>query len=179
MPTAYGNLPQLLAAGPFLRDGAFLFTAKPAGLIARGIEYWTGWPETHVAVLLSDPATGVQWVYEGYPPRARKMKLAQHLDHLEKLENRWIVRRNGGLSPVWVQPPWTASELVLMRQRAEELLGTPYRLVWNYFRGNDRAMHCSEYAGAVADATGRIDYEGHRETPGGLMRKLQSLEWDS
>ena len=177
MPT--GPLSRLRRAALVLPPGSFLFTTKPIGLVARGIEYWTGYPETHVAILFDDHETNRPWVYEAYPPRARKMPLPEYMALLEKWENRFFVRRAGGLRPVWISPPWLPAEVVLMHAKAEELLGTPYRLALNYFRGNDRAMHCSEYAGAVAAVTGRIEYEGHRESPGGLMRKLQALDWDS
>ncbi len=169
------DLNELRAESPQLPDGSFLFTSYPVGIIARQILFWTGYPETHVAVLFYDPVTSEPWVYEAYPPRSLKLPLKEHLDRLDKQESRWRVVLKGGANPVWISPNWPQSELVLMRAKAEELLGIPYRLALNYFFGNDRAMHCSEYAGAVVNVTGRINYERHRETPGGLMRKLKVI----
>jgi len=161
----------------FVPDGAFVFMENTVPWpLDWAIEKATGYPSSHVGFHMFG------YVYDAYPPRARKMPLSEYEKELDKWSRQWWTRRLGGLRSFWWDPrgAFTGDELASMYSEAERLLGKPYSLILNWAFGRGEGwLHCSEYCGKIAAASGRVKSDGCRESPGGLLEKLKKLQLEA
>ncbi len=156
-------------------DGSVIFMENTVPRPLDGImERVTNSPLSHVAILLyynNEP-----YIYEAYPPVARKMPFYQYLDEmLPKWEKKGWTKRLGGLNTFWWEYNLSKDNLDIMKEKAEELLGMKYRLLLNFFFNMENAIHCSEYVSYIYEAAGLLISKKGRESPGSLYRKLLQL----
>lgn len=166
---------RIFATESTLPEGSVVFMENSVFKPIDGIiERKSNSPLSHTAIMLR--FDGKPYVYEGYPPRYRKMPLTDYFKLLEKWRGQRGVQRRGGLNSFWWEPRQgllTPEMLKAMRAKGEALLGAKYSLILNWWF--DKGVHCSEGVGLILEAAGLITCDGGRETPGSVLEKVLTL----